>query len=48
MDPAYLEHANFGMIPVFHEIFRKSPSVSHEHNLHSADKTTVFYFSIAV
>jgi hypothetical protein len=40
MDPAYSEHANFGTIPVFHQIFMKSPSVSYEHNLHSADKTT--------
>jgi len=48
MDPVYLEHSNFGMIPVFHQIFMKSPSVSYEHNLHSADKTRVLYFSIAV
>jgi hypothetical protein len=48
MNPVYLEYANIGTISVFHQIFMKSPSVSYEHNLHSADKTTVLYFSIAV
>jgi hypothetical protein len=48
MDPAYFEHENFGTIPAFHQIFMKSPIVSYEHNLHSADKTTVLYFSTAV
>jgi hypothetical protein len=48
MDPAYPEEANFGVIPIFHQIFMKFPSIPHEHNLHSADKTTVLYFSIAV
>jgi hypothetical protein len=33
MDPVHLEHVNFGKIPVFHQIFMKSPPGPYKHYL---------------
>jgi hypothetical protein len=45
-DPVHLENVNFGKMPVFHQIFTKSPSVSYEHYLHFAGKTIILYCGI--